>query len=271
VVFLDSSVLVTVPSGDWVTVFSFDLTVPSLLTLLLSVLETVRSHPTTRNDNAKADVAARKTTLQFFILLLHSPFSILLTCLVCLSFLMGNGIHHRFSQSPLARPVPWVQHTRQGQPIQIEIVAVNSSQPTCQQWLEADFRSRPSQRTWHPCRSIEGDPAVAFLAECTTNQPRSVHSAKWTRGLDWLREIIRPITFGPLPAQIAKRGCCQQGGSGFSETPTFSWITGLRYATTAPARQTLTVRHRYHSLRTEVKSVAVGWCLDAAVGSDAKS
>jgi hypothetical protein len=36
-VFLVSSVLVTVPSDDWVTVFSFDLTVPSLLTLLLSV------------------------------------------------------------------------------------------------------------------------------------------------------------------------------------------------------------------------------------------
>ena len=48
-VFLDSSVLVTVPSFDWVTVFSVDLTVPSLLTLLLLVLETSRSHPTSRN------------------------------------------------------------------------------------------------------------------------------------------------------------------------------------------------------------------------------
>jgi hypothetical protein len=37
VVFLVSSVLVTVPSGALVTVCSFDLTVPSLLTLLLSV------------------------------------------------------------------------------------------------------------------------------------------------------------------------------------------------------------------------------------------
>jgi hypothetical protein len=70
-VFLVSSVLVTVPSDDWVTVFSFDLTAPSLLVLLLSVFETVRSHPTIRNDNAKADVAAKKITLQFFILLLH--------------------------------------------------------------------------------------------------------------------------------------------------------------------------------------------------------
>jgi hypothetical protein len=74
-----------VPSDDWVTVF-FDLTVPSLLVLLLSVLETVRSHPTIRNDNAKADVAAKKITLQFFILLLPSPFSILLTCLLSFVF-----------------------------------------------------------------------------------------------------------------------------------------------------------------------------------------
>ena len=36
-VVLDCSVLVTVPSDDWVTVFSFDLTVPSLLTLLVSL------------------------------------------------------------------------------------------------------------------------------------------------------------------------------------------------------------------------------------------
>ena len=79
-VFLVSSVLVTVPSDDLVTVFSFDLTVPSLLTVVLLSLETVRSHPTNRNDNAKADVAAKKTTLQFFILLLHSPFSIVLAC-----------------------------------------------------------------------------------------------------------------------------------------------------------------------------------------------
>jgi hypothetical protein len=57
-VFVESSVLVTVPSGDWVTVFSFDLTVPSSLTVLLLVLDTSRSHPTNRSDNAKADVAS---------------------------------------------------------------------------------------------------------------------------------------------------------------------------------------------------------------------
>jgi hypothetical protein len=59
VVFLDSSVFVTVPSFDWVTVFSVDLTVPSLLTLLLLLLETSRSHPTSRSDNIKADVATQ--------------------------------------------------------------------------------------------------------------------------------------------------------------------------------------------------------------------
>ena len=65
---MDSSVLVVVPSDDWVTVFSFDLTLPSLLVLLLSVLETVRSHPTNKNDNAKADVATHITAIQFLIL-----------------------------------------------------------------------------------------------------------------------------------------------------------------------------------------------------------
>ena len=66
VVFLVSSVLITVPSGFSVTVFSFDLTVPSLLTLVLSVLEIVRSQPTMRNDNAKADVVD-KTAILFFM------------------------------------------------------------------------------------------------------------------------------------------------------------------------------------------------------------
>ena len=64
---LDSSVLVAVPSDDWVTVFSFVLTLPSLLSLLLLVLETSRSHPTSRHDNAKADVATHITAIQFLI------------------------------------------------------------------------------------------------------------------------------------------------------------------------------------------------------------
>ena len=64
-----SSFLVIVPSGDWVTVFSLDFTVPSLLTLLLSVLEISRSQPTIRNDKAKTDVAAKVLTIdcEFFI------------------------------------------------------------------------------------------------------------------------------------------------------------------------------------------------------------
>ena len=64
---MDSSVLVTVPSDDLVTVFSFDLTVPSLLTVLVVSLETSRSHPTSRNDNAKADIAAQVTIIGFFM------------------------------------------------------------------------------------------------------------------------------------------------------------------------------------------------------------
>jgi hypothetical protein len=65
VVFLDSSVLVTVPSDDWVTVFSFDLTVPSLLTLLVSVWETSRAHPI---SNESANVATQ-TTAKLFLML----------------------------------------------------------------------------------------------------------------------------------------------------------------------------------------------------------
>jgi len=66
-VVLDSSVLVVVPSGDWVTVFSFDLTVPSLLSLVLLVLETSRSHPTS-NGNAKAAIATQITAIRFIIM-----------------------------------------------------------------------------------------------------------------------------------------------------------------------------------------------------------
>jgi len=68
VLFLDSSVLVTVPSGDWVTVFSFVLTLPSLLVLLLSLWDTSRSHPASSNDDTKAHVATHTTTAQRLIL-----------------------------------------------------------------------------------------------------------------------------------------------------------------------------------------------------------
>lgn len=66
-VFLDSSVLVTVPSDDLVTVFSFDLTVPSLLVVVVLSLETWRSHPTSTNDNAKPHIATQVTMILFFM------------------------------------------------------------------------------------------------------------------------------------------------------------------------------------------------------------
>ena len=64
---MDSSVLLTVPSDDLVTVFSWDLTVPSLLTVLVFSLETWRAHPTSINDNAKADIATDVTIIRFFM------------------------------------------------------------------------------------------------------------------------------------------------------------------------------------------------------------
>lgn len=56
-----------VPSGDWVTVFSLVLTVPSLLVELLVSLEIWRSHPTRINDNAKTDIAPQVTMIFFFM------------------------------------------------------------------------------------------------------------------------------------------------------------------------------------------------------------
>jgi hypothetical protein len=61
VTFLESSVLVTVPSDDLVTVVSFDLTVPSLLTELVLSLETSRAHPTTSKGSAKTHIATHFT------------------------------------------------------------------------------------------------------------------------------------------------------------------------------------------------------------------
>ena len=60
---MDSSVVVTVPSFDWVTIFSVDLTVPLLLTLLLLVWETSWAHPTISNGNVKAAVAMHVTAI----------------------------------------------------------------------------------------------------------------------------------------------------------------------------------------------------------------
>jgi hypothetical protein len=67
VVFFVSSVLVTVPSEPWVTVFSLDLTVPSLVTLVDFSCDTSRAHPTSKNDSAKADIALEITDIGFFI------------------------------------------------------------------------------------------------------------------------------------------------------------------------------------------------------------
>src|SRR5436190_6114014 len=64
VVFLVSSFFSIVPSDFSVTVFSLDLTVPSLFTLLLSVRETVRSHPT-KTKEAKTDAVAYIAILRF--------------------------------------------------------------------------------------------------------------------------------------------------------------------------------------------------------------
>jgi hypothetical protein len=75
VVFLVSSVLVTVPSDACVTVFSFDLTVPSLLMLVVVVLDTSRAHDTSKNDNAKVDIATEIADIRFFILFFHSSFA----------------------------------------------------------------------------------------------------------------------------------------------------------------------------------------------------
>ena len=60
VVFLVSSVFLTVPSGFWVTVVSFDLTVPSLLTLVFSVLESVWLHPMAKRESARANIVVSR-------------------------------------------------------------------------------------------------------------------------------------------------------------------------------------------------------------------
>jgi len=62
-VFFVSSVFVTVPSDDCVTVFSLLFTVPSLLAVVVSVLDISRSQPTVRKDNVNAEIAAKATPL----------------------------------------------------------------------------------------------------------------------------------------------------------------------------------------------------------------
>jgi len=57
------SVWFMVPSGFWVTVFSFVLTAPVPLTRVSSVREMVRAHPAVRNENPRADIAAKVMSL----------------------------------------------------------------------------------------------------------------------------------------------------------------------------------------------------------------
>jgi hypothetical protein len=92
---LVSSVLVTVPSDAWVTVFSFDLTVPSLLVLVVVVLETSRSHATSRSDNVKADIPRQITVIRFFIMFLHSLFDNLASG-VAVVFTIGEVVSSPF-------------------------------------------------------------------------------------------------------------------------------------------------------------------------------
>ena len=57
------SVLLIVPSGFSVIVFSFVVTAPLPLTRVSSVLEIVRAHPAVSNENAKADINVNVNSL----------------------------------------------------------------------------------------------------------------------------------------------------------------------------------------------------------------
>ena len=69
---------------------------------------------------------------------------------------------------------------------------------------------------------------------------RAVHSARWTRGLNWLHETLRPITFRLLPAEIADRRGCWQEGYRFWGMPILNCISSLVCASMALAQHTLT-------------------------------
>ena len=64
---MDSVDLVTVPSGDWVTVFSSVLRVPSLLTVLVFSLETSRSHPTSSAAVVRVRTTKQDANVRFII------------------------------------------------------------------------------------------------------------------------------------------------------------------------------------------------------------
>lgn len=66
------SSVVTVPLGDSVTVFSLEVTVPLLLTLVVFWWDTSWAHPTRRNDSAKVDAAVKMATRKLFMVFLVS-------------------------------------------------------------------------------------------------------------------------------------------------------------------------------------------------------
>ena len=73
------------------TVFSVDLTVPSLFVLLVVVFETSRSHATSRNDNAKVDIATQITVIRFFIFFSIPFLSVITLAFVSVVFCFVNG------------------------------------------------------------------------------------------------------------------------------------------------------------------------------------
>ena len=60
--------MVMVPLGDWVTVFSFDVTVPLLLTLVVFWWDTSWAHPTRRSESAKVEAAVNIATRKLFMI-----------------------------------------------------------------------------------------------------------------------------------------------------------------------------------------------------------
>ena len=69
--------MVTVPLGDWVTVFSLDVIVPSLWTLVVFWWDTSCAHPTRRSDNAKVNAAVKMVIREIFMVFSVSNMTIL--------------------------------------------------------------------------------------------------------------------------------------------------------------------------------------------------
>lgn len=104
-VVLDSSVFVTVPFDDWVTVLSFVLTLPSLLTLLVLVWEISWAHPTSSHDNANAGIPFKIAAIRFFILSLPVRGNIKSGRYLDygVNFAAVRSLSHKFTRSALRR------------------------------------------------------------------------------------------------------------------------------------------------------------------------